>query len=217
MMEQKQTLILGAGGHAAVLLDILRMRQVNIIGILDKSADKNLSLHGVSVVGDDSTIGQYDMEIVALVNGIGSIGDVSLRKSIFQKFKSLGYAFQSVIHPSAIVSKWADLGEGVQIMAGAIVGPDAVIGDNVIINTRAAVDHGCEIGAHVHIAPGVVLSGDVTVGERSHVGTGAVVRQGIRIGRHVIIGAGSTVVSDIDDNQVAYGCPAKPMREFYYE
>ena len=165
--------------------------------------------HNIPVLIGDEEVRRYSPEKISLVNGIGSVGDTRLRRDIFLKFKSWGYSFLSVLHPSAVISDWASMGEGVQVLAGAVLGPGSIAGDNVIINTRSAVDHDCRLGNHVHIAPGAVLSGMVMVGDGSHIGTGAVVKQGISIGKNSVIGAGSVVVRDIGDGVVAYGCPAR--------
>ncbi len=207
-MSDKAIIMLGAGGHAKVLLDILLDCGANVIGILDQ-IPRGAGLFGVPIIGTDDDIKNYSTTAVELVNGLGSINVVGARANIFKKFKAIGYNFRSVIHSSAIVSRRAQLGEGVQIMAGVVINPGTRIGDNAIINTRASIDHDCRIAAHVHIAPGCVLSGGVTIGSRTHIGTGSSIIQGINIGEKVLIGAGSVVVHDIPDGVKAFGVPAQ--------
>ncbi len=208
-MKEKPVILLGAGGHAKVLLDILLEQNIEILGIAEKGGtDLPSDVYGVPVIGSDSDVGQYPPDKVELVNGIGSIGSTVLRKKIYEKFKRQGYCFTQVIHPGAVISKRAELGEGVQILAGAVVNIGSRVGENAIINTNASVDHDCLIGAHVHIAPGVTLSGGVTVGEGSHIGTGASVVQGVGIGVNVIVGAGAVVVNDIEAGEKVCGIPA---------
>lgn len=204
-------IILGAGGHARVLADILLLTKAEIIGCVAPTKASN-SLLNISYLGDDSCISDYSVQDILLVNGVGSVGIPEIRHGIFEQFSGKGYTFATVRHPSAIVGSDVRLSEGVQVMAGAIVQPGCRIGKNAIINTGARVDHDCEIGANAHIAPGVVLSGGIKIGERSHIGTGACIRQNVEIGADAIIGVGAAVVSDIPRGGVAVGVPARCIR-----
>ena len=211
-MKGKPVILLGAGGHAEVLLDILLEQDVEVLGFAEKAgADRPANIYGVSVIGSDSDVERYSPEAIELVNGVGSVGSTALRQRIYEKFKRNGYSFRQVIHPSAVISRRAELGEGVQIMAGAVVNIGACVGDNSIINTNASVDHDCVIGAHVHIAPGVTLSGGVTVGGGSHIGTDAAIVQGVHLGTNVIVGAGALVLKDVRDGAAVCGVPAGDM------
>lgn len=134
--------------------------------MLDKCPSQEDEAAELPVIGDDSAISAYSCDAVELVNGLGSVGDTSLRTDIFSKFKKQGYSFRSIIHPSAVVSPDCALGEGVQIMAGTVVGTGSKIAANSIINTGTIVDHECDIGRDVHIAPGCTLSGGVHIGKR---------------------------------------------------
>lgn len=208
-MKNKPVILLGAGGHAKVLLDILLEQNVEILGIVEKEGtDKLTDLCGVHVIGNDSDILRYSSAEIELVNGIGSVGSTALRQKIYEYFNRQGYRFRQVIHPNAIISQRADLGEGVQIMAGAVVNIGTRVGEDTLINTNVSVDHDCLIGAHVHIAPGATLSGGVTVSDGSHIGTGASVVQGIEIGANVIVGAGAVVVNNVAAGRTVCGVPA---------
>ena len=212
MPDSKPVIIIGAGDHAKVLLDILLEQNVNVIGLTDKSISKRTCIYGVSVIGDDSEILKYKTDEIELINGIGSVGNTSLRRKVFVSLKEKGYVFKSVIHPSVIISKRAKIGEGTQLLAGSVVNTEAEIGDNAIINTKTSIDHGCVIGKHCHIAPGCSFSGCVKVGEGTHIGTGTSIIQGINIGKNVLIGAGSVVISDVSDNEKAFGVPARVQK-----
>lgn len=204
-----RVIIIGGGGHAQALEDALSLLGgFEIVGFTDlKPCPKMQSFY---LGSDDIIAAQYSPQEVALVNAIGSSSTPPQhREKIYKQFKKLGYRFQSVIHPSVIVSKGATLGEGVQLMPGAIVNVDTVIGDNTLINTKASIDHGCCISAHCHIAPGVTVSGDVTIGVGCHIGTGAVIRNGITIGDSTLIGAGAVVVKNMPPGVIAFGVPAK--------
>jgi sugar O-acyltransferase (sialic acid O-acetyltransferase NeuD family) len=202
-------IIIGAGGHAKVLIFSLKALHHEIIGILDSAPEMfGRSVFGIPIIGKDDSILEYSPDIIKLVNGVGSVSSMEKRKKIYDKFKNIGYLFASVIYPSAMVMNDVQLGEGVQIMAGAIVQRGCIIGDNSIINTGAILDHDCKIGNHVHVAPGVVMSGDVIIGDKVHIGTAATIIQGIRIGENTVIGAGAVVLKDIPAGVHAFGVPA---------
>lgn len=207
-MSMLSIIVIGAGGHAKVLLDTLLGQDRRIIGIVDQDDSKlGMELLGIPVIGNDDLIFSYQAKEILLVNGIGSINHTSLRGNISQRFKSKGYFFVQVIHPSAIIAKDVKLAEGVQVMAGAIIQTGCMIGMNTVVNTKASLDHDCKIGANVHIAPGVTISGGVEIDDGAHVGTGAVIIQGIKIGKNSIIGAGSVVIRDVMPETTVIGVP----------
>ena len=205
----KPLIIIGAGDHAKVLLDILLEQGEKVIGLSDKTVPKGTLIYGVPVIGDDDVVLSCKTDEIELVNGIGSVNSTALREKIFNRFKNKGYIFKTIVHKSAVISGRAELSEGAQILAGTVITTETKIGENTIINTRTSIDHGCVIGNHCHIAPGCVLSGCVKVGDETHIGTGSSVIQGISIGEKVLIGAGSVVVKDIPDCAKAFGVPAK--------
>ncbi len=207
----KPVIIIGAGGHARVLADCLRLQRIPVLGALDKSVSSGSEDADLPILGDDSAIDAYPCVSVELVNGVGSVGDTSLRKKIFDRFKLQGYTFRPVIHPSAIIARDCVLEEGVQVMAGAVINTGAKIAVDSIINTGAIIDHECDIGRHVHIAPGATLSGGVCVADGVHIGTGATVIQGIHIGAGVLVGAGAVVIRNVKAGAIVAGVPAKDM------
>jgi sugar O-acyltransferase (sialic acid O-acetyltransferase NeuD family) len=203
-------IILGGGGHAKVLIEALKISNITILGITDSDPAKhNTLVMGIPVLGDDDAVTHHLPGNIRLVNGMGSVTVPRAKTALFERFKSQGYVFITVIHPSAVIASDVTLGEGAQIMAGAVIQPGSTIGMNTIVNTKASVDHDCHIGKHVHISPGVTLSGDVRIGDEVHIGTGATVIQGIRIGRSSLIGAGSVVVTDVPENTQYAGVPAR--------
>jgi len=204
-------IIIGAGGHAKVLINALRDCGADIIGALD--ADPGLhgsEVLGVAVLGDDTAISGHAPGGVYLVNGIGSVSRPDARKAAFERFTGKGYEFAGVTHPSAVVARDVAVGPGSQIMAGCVVQPGAVIGADCIINTRAGIDHDSTIGDHVHIAPGATLCGNVRVGDCSHVGSGATVIQNAVIGAGCVVAAGATVVGNVAGGTTVFGNPARP-------
>jgi UDP-perosamine 4-acetyltransferase len=206
-------IIIGAGGHARVLISTLKTLRREIIGILhpDLTMARQM-IQGIPVLGDDDKVLEYPPDEIELVNGIGSVSSTEKRKSIYTRFKHNGYSFAQVIHPAATIAGDVRLMEGVQIMAGVVVQTGCVIGDNAIVNTGAVIDHDCTIGEHVHIAPGAVLSGGVNIGAMSHIGTGAIVIQGITIGEGALIGAGAVVLRDVPPGKKMVGNPAREMK-----
>lgn len=203
----KPLVILGAGGHTSVLVDILRQNQREILGLVSPDVDIDREvLADICHYYHDEDVLTFESDNIVLVNGIGSLPGNTLRTKIYKKFTMLGFTFDSVVAPSAIVSPYAKLGQGVQVMAGAIIQAGAVIGDNTIINTGAIIEHDCVIGSHNHIAPGVTLSGEVHTSDQVHVGTGASVVQCIAIGDNVVIGAGATITKNVPADHIAYSC-----------
>ncbi len=203
-------IILGAGGHAKVLIDALFESSAVIAGVLDPDPElAGTCVLGVPVLGNDNIATEFPPSEVQLVNGLGSVGTPAKRRQLYDKFKALGFCFATVVHPSAIVASDVVLGEGAQVMAGSVIQPGCSIGCNCIINTRASIDHDCIVGDHAHIAPGATLSGGISVGEATHIGTGATVIQGISIGNNAVVAAGAVVVKDIHARTKVRGVPAR--------
>lgn len=202
--------MIGAGGHAKVLIDTLLAQNLVPVGLLEvNSSLVGTDVLGVPVLAQEAILAQQDPTKIVLANGVGSVNIPTLRKKIFIQLKQAGFSFLTVIHPRAYIGQEVLLGEGCQIMAGSIIQPGCKLGENIVVNTNASVDHDGEIGDHTHLAPRVTLSGGVTVGESCHIGTGATVIQGIEIGCHVVVAAGAVVANNILSNMRVAGVPAK--------
>lgn len=205
-MNNKPILLLGGGGHAAILLEVLAEQKREVIGVFAPEIDQRHSIFfNYQIYENDEQIIKFDPNNVLLINGIGSFPGNNIRLKIFNKFSKMNYRFESVVSPQAFISPSAFLAEGVQVMAGAILQAGAKIGCNTIINTGATVDHDCSIGMNNHIAPGVTLCGGVTTGDDIHVGTGAIIIQNIDIGDCSIIGAGAIITKNVNKNSKVYG------------
>jgi UDP-perosamine 4-acetyltransferase len=202
-------IVLGAQGHAKVVLDVLRECGFEVLGFVTREAGEKGELAGVASLGGEQALERYAPDEVMLANGVGGIGPTSSRRGVFERMRARGYRFVSLVHPRACVARSAVLSEGAQVMAGAVLQPDVRIGANSIINTSASIDHDCAIGEHVHIAPGVTLSGAVRVGDRCHVGTGALVIQGVSIGEDVFVAAGAVVIRNVPARRRVQGVPAQ--------
>ena len=189
-------ILYGASGHGKVIIDILEANNTPIDYIVDDNPQVN------EVLGYEvrRNTGSYDEAII-------SIGSAEIRRKIVESIDVKKYPV--AIHPTAVVSPRAKIGEGTVVMQGAIIQTCVEIGKHCIINTGASVDHECKIGDYVHIAPRATLSGDVEVGDGTWIGVGAVVKQCIKIGRNCMIGAGATVVKDVPDGATIIGEPGR--------
>ena len=197
--------MVGAGGHASVLVDILLSQNKTILGIVAPSKQDSKVLLGLHHYTNDDDILQFSPNEILLVNGIGGMPRTTLRQQVYQKYKSLGYKFATVIANNALLSSFCELAEGVQILNNAVVNTGTEIGENTIVNTSTTVDHDCKIGHHCHLATGVTLSGQVLLGNSVHVGTGANIINSVEIGSNCIIGVGANITKSIAGNTVAYG------------
>lgn len=213
-MTRTPILVVGAGGHAKVVLDVLeRMGTYEMVGLLDDNEDRQGTIHaGHKVIGTLEG-GLLQLRREGVQGAIIALGDNVRRRHVYLRAEQAGFAMVQAIHPSAQVGARVVIRGGTLVVAGVVVNADADIGVDVILNTGATVDHDCQIGAHVHISPGVHLAGRVIVGELTHVGIGAVVLPNLRIGRSCIIGAGAVVRNDIPDNVVVVGNPARILKQ----
>lgn len=216
MIPDRRILVLGAGGHAKVVIDIVELSALGtIVGILDDDPRK----HGMEFFGY-TVLGGRDALPALLASGalcgIGAIGHNRARRDIAEWFVQSGGQLLAAIHPSAIVARSARIGRGTVVMAGAVINPDAAIADNVIVNTGAIVEHDCDVGAHAHLGPASTLCGGVKIGDGALIGVGAKVIPGVRVGNWATLGAGSVVLDAIADDAVAFGVPARPA-EFTFD
>ena len=195
--------IYGAGGHGKVVLDTMHLSNLKCDGFVD---DKSISEWiGLPVFKTDLLKNSTQQPIFVHI----AIGNNFVRERISKDFN--GLSFLSVIHPGAIVSGSARIGEGSLLAAGAIVGPDASIGKHCIINHLAVVDHDCTVGDFCHISPHASLGGAVRVGKGVLIGAGAIILPGIVIGDSAIVGAGAIVTKNIQASVTVAGNPALPI------
>lgn len=208
--DDKPYILIGAGGHAKVIVDILSLEGKKIHGFFD---DNKRNLKDLKYLGPIDTIHKMPMVLKKNYYYIIAIGDCFLRYKLEQTLGIPHESYGIAIHPTAVISTDAKLLFGTVVMANVVINTDAKVGRQVILNTGSLIEHDTIIQDFVHISPGCCLAGGVKVGEGTHVGIGTQSIQLIKIGSWSIIGAGSTIVSDIPDNVLAYGTPAKIMKE----
>lgn len=196
--------LFGASGHGKVVKDILNANGVKVEAFVDDNLRVD-ECAGRKVLHDAKGLSPIIVSI-----GVNRVRRIVVERLLADANSNGGVLeFATAVHPSAIISPTAKIGEGTVVMAGAVINADAVIGKHCIVNTGATVDHDCIIGDYCHIAPGANVSGGTHIGEGTWVGVGACVIQCLNIGKDCMIGAGSVVVSDIPDGVTAYGNPCR--------
>jgi sugar O-acyltransferase (sialic acid O-acetyltransferase NeuD family) len=201
-----KVLILGGGGHASVVADILAAsRSVSVLGFIAPEPGPSLAhLVDLPRLGEESAIATIPHDGVVV-----AIGDNRVRMEVADRLTAQGETLVSAIHPSAVIAPGVAMGPGCMVCAGVVINPGASIGRNVILNTGCTVDHHCVLGDHAHIAPGVNLAGGVTVGNGAFVGIGACVIPGVTLGEWVVVGAGAAVIRDVGAGRSVVGVPAR--------
>lgn len=207
----KEIIVIGAGNHSKVVLDILNINKQNVLALLDDNERLiGSKIFDIPIIGKTSLLNRLLPDKYELII---SVGDPKVRKYLYMKTKTMGFSFANAIHPDAIISPRAEYGEGIIINAGVVIHPDVTLRDNILIGMNATISHDVIINSHVHISPGVHLTGECYIGHTVEIGTGAVVLPGISIGENSIIGAGAVVTKDIRSNVTAVGVPAKIIKE----
>ena len=201
--DTRPLVLLGAGGHAQVLVALVRATGGEFLGVCDPllTASDVSRWNEIKVLNNDSALERIGPDMAGLVLGIGQIVTGNLRERIYLTWSERGYEFPALIHPTAWIAPGVEYKDGTQIMAGCVIQPGCQIGVNSILNTRASLDHGCRIGNNVHVAPGATLCGSVTVDDGAFIGAGATVIQGVHIGAGAVVGAGVTLVRSVASNE----------------
>lgn len=200
-----EIVILGAGGHAKVIADILLSCGHTVKGFLDdRVTGAVLGLPVLGILGDAPRFSSCRFVI--------GIGDNALRENLAERFD---LPWHTAIHPTAVVCREAVIGEGSVIMAQAVIGPSSRVGRHVIVNTAAVAEHDCIVEDFAHLSPRAVLCGGVRAGRRVHIGAGAVVLPGIRLCADTVAGAGAAVTANVDSPGVMAGVPARMLRRRY--
>jgi len=205
MGQKKQTILIGGGGHAKVVLDAALCAVIEIHGFVDDDPAAPITrlrrcpAH-LGTLGDVGTRTDFRPFL--------AVGDLALRASLILSLGDVEYAW-AIAHPSSVVAPSATVAVGSFVGAGAIVNADARVCAHAIVNTGAIVEHDCKVGTNTHIGPRAVLGGGVVVGDGTLVGIGATVLPGVKIGSGSIVGAGAVVTHDVGDGEVVVGVPAR--------
>ncbi len=206
---RKKVVIIGAGGHAKVIADIIEKSGDEIVGFLDDDKKK-----GTNIIKEYKVLGDFNNRFpLAIANSgyefIIAIGDNKKREEISH---SPNLKFYTAIHPSAQIGLDVEIQEGTVVMANACINSSAKIGKHCIINTGAIIEHDNIIEDFVHISPNVALGGTVKIGKSTHVGIGSTIKNNITICENCKIGAGAVVVKDIKEEGTYVGVPVEKMK-----
>lgn len=212
MSSERPVVLLGAGGHARVVLDVLRLRGYRILGVCAPELPAGSQWQGLEVLGDDAALEALGADEIWLANGIGLVPRGMARRRVQNAYSARGYSWLTLEHPSSQRASASSLADGVQLMAGAVVQPGCRLEAGVVVNTRATVDHDCQLAEHVFVGPGAVLCGAVTADRGAFIGAGAVVLPGIHLGEDAIIGAGAVVTRSVEAGCTAVGNPARTVK-----
>ena len=212
----KDIVLLGCGGHAKSVIDVIEQDgNYRIIGFLELSAKQSFSYRGYQVIGDDSKLQTlFDSGIQYAYPTMGYMGQSDIRNQIYERLRTIGYCVPNFTDKSAIIAGDVTMPENSGIFIGkrAVINSDVRLEELTIINSGAIVEHDCMINAGTHVAVGAILCGETHIGKQCLIGANATIRQGVRIGDNVVVGAGSVVLEDISSNQTVYGNPAGESR-----
>jgi len=210
-----EIVVIGGGGHAGVLISILKkLNTWKIVGYTD-IVDKG-SILGIQYLGDDVILekdrNKYKKCSAVIGLGILSLLDINKRIEIKERLEKFGYNLPPIVSPSAVINENVNLGKATVVFDNVVINTGTKIGENVIVNTSSSIDHDCQIESNVHIAPGVTLSGGVVVGNKSFIGAGASIIHNINICDNCIIGAGAVVTRDCSKPGKYVGVPARLLK-----
>lgn len=207
-----RVMVFGAGGHAKVVSDIIRSCGHEVAGFVDideSMIGQQVEPGGARVLYTEDEFletldEEHDFEAVAI-----AIGDNTRRlRCFFELTGSVG--LPAFIHPSAVISPYAEIGEGTVVMANAVVNSDATVGRVAVLNSACVVEHDCVVGDGALVSPNATLAGGVSIGERALIGSGASLIPGVTVGADTTVGAGAAVVSDVAEGATVVGVPARP-------
>lgn len=211
----RRIVIVGTGGHAREIHELIEDINASaltweIMGWLDSNAAAHgTTVHDLPVLGDVDWL-QANPDVYVTV----AIGAPPVRRRVVERVRAIGHTrFATLIHPTALIGRRVEIGEGTVICAGVITSTDYRLGQHVLINRMATVAHDDDLHDFVTIAPSAVISGNVTIGEGTDLGTNATVNQGVEIGAWTIVGSGAVVTKSLPANCTAVGAPAKPIKE----
>jgi UDP-N-acetylbacillosamine N-acetyltransferase len=208
-----RVVIWGASGHALVVADILRLEGREVAGFIDdvNAERRGQEFAGARVLGGRECLNGLRTDGVRAI--VIAVGNCAARLQLGDAVRQHGFELARAVHPRAVVAADVTIGAGTVVCAGAVVNPGSSIAESVIVNTSATVDHECVIADGAHVGPGVHLGGRVRVGRGAWVGIGATVSDRVVIGAESVVGAGAVVLNDVPRRVVAFGVPARVVRD----
>ncbi|KMT64736.1 acetyltransferase [Catenovulum maritimum] len=208
--DKKPLVLIGGGGHASVLLDILLKQNRTVLAVISPTDIAQRSIFsGLRHLKEDADINEFTTDSVLLVNGIGSTPGSNVRRKVAEYFTMLGFHFETIVAHNAEVSVYANVAEGAQILHSATIQAGVEVGAQSIINSCALVEHDCRIDEFCHVAPNSTLCGQVSLEKDCFIGAGAVVIPSVNIGASTVIGAGAIINKNVDSKTTIY--PAKSV------
>lgn len=206
-------IIMGAGGHAVSVASVAVDAGFHIHSFVSPSNILD-SLLGVPVIKGISLLNNIDQ-----FNFCIAVGDNALREKIYlELIKSVEQEkFPAIVHPSAVIAGNSILGLGSVLMPLSNIGPNCNVGKFCILNTHCSLDHDSTMGDFSSLAPGAITGGHVHLGIRSAISIGAVVKHGMHLGDDSVLGANSYLNQNLPSKKVAYGSPAKVIRDRRYD
>lgn len=202
-MNNRDLVLIGAGGHAYSCIDVIEQtNKFDIVGLVGLATELNSTHLGYAVIATDHDLPDLATYCRNSFVAVGQIKDPTPRIRLYNLAIKTGFTVPIIVSPKAYVSRHAHLGSGTIVMHGCSINAGATVGDNCVINTHSTVEHGVMIGNHCHLSPGALINGDAQIGNGTFVGSGSVIRNGIVIGKQCVIGAGVSVLRDVKDHQI---------------
>ena len=214
--ETRKVVGLGAGGHAAVLIELFRaVGRYEVVELTDPNPELHgQAILGVPIHGGDERLTVLRQEgVAAAFVGVGATKSVAPRRRVYERATALGFNLVTVVHPTAFVAPSARLGLGTMVLPAAVINARARLGDTVTVYSGVLIEHDTQVGNHAHLSPGVNIAGGVRIGAECFIGIGASIIQNVQIGDRVIVGAGGVVLQDLPADCTAVGIPARPIEQ----
>jgi sugar O-acyltransferase (sialic acid O-acetyltransferase NeuD family) len=208
-------LVVGCSGHARVVIDAIEEEGLyHVIGLLDSFKSPGSSSFDYHVIGTEEELPPL-WKSRACETVVVAVGDNWTRAQLVARIRAMipEVRLGTVVHPSAKIARDVSLGAGTVVMAGAVVNTGTRVGECCILNTRCSLDHDCTMDDFSSLAPGTTTGGGVHIGAYAAIAIGATISHGRRIGEHAVVGANATVLRDVPPNVIAYGTPARIVRQ----
>ena len=191
----KSLLLIGCGGHARSLIDVIEADgQWLIHGLIGLSRHVGTTVHGYPVLGTDADLPDLYKDCPFAVLAVGQLPSAQPRRRLAGLLTQFGFSSPVFVSPHAVVSRHAKIGPGSVVGHGAIINAGASVGSHCIINTRSLIEHDADLGDYCHISTGALINGGVRVGSGSFIGSGAIIRECLQLPAGTIVSAGKRVM-----------------------